>query len=227
MVSAIISLLTNTFISGLAFIGGITVINKLGKFFKTIEQEENDGFKKGFDIIMVDSIDQINTCVDSLATITSNLNRMALTIYDIVSGNKIIKKNKDGKIIITSHSKVNGTIKSKIDELNNKVKIYEDELNKMKKKNLKTDYVNIEKDSAENVEDTKNNNSEEDDDEDNGEEDSDDAEEDDENSEDVEDAEDAEEDSDEDNKKVDIIIKKKSELKTNENIESDEFFLEK
>jgi len=202
MVSAIISLLTNTFISGLAFIGGITVINKLGKFFKTIEQEENDGFKKGFDIIMVDSIDQINTCVDSLATITSNLNRMALTIYDIVSGNKIIKKNKEGKIIITSHSKINGTIKSKIDELNNKVKIYEDELNKMKKKNLKTDYVNIEKEGTEDSED-----------------------------EEEEEAEEDENDSDEDDVDdtivEDVSIKKKSELKTNENIESDEFFLEK
>jgi len=204
MVSAIISLLTNTFISGLAFIGGITVINKLGKFFKTIEQEENDGFKKGFDIIMVDSIDQINTCVDSLATITSNLNRMSLTIYDIVSGNKIIKKNKEGKIIITSHSKINGTIKSKIDELNNKVKIYEDELNKMKKKNLKTDYVNIEKEGTEDSE-----------------EEEDDAEED----EDVEDEND--EDDVDDTIVEDVSIKKKSELKTNENIESDEFFLEK
>jgi len=176
----------------------------LGKFFKTIEQEENDGFKKGFDIIMVDSIDQINTCVDSLATITSNLNRMSLTIYDIVSGNKIIKKNKEGKIIITSHSKINGTIKSKIDELNNKVKIYEDELNKMKKKNLKTDYVNIEKEGTEDSE-----------------EEEDDAEED----EDVEDEND--EDDVDDTIVEDVSIKKKSELKTNENIESDEFFLEK
>ena len=203
MVNAIISLLTNTFISGLAFIGGCTVILKLGKFFKVIEQEETDGFKKGFDAIMVDSIDEINKCFDSVGILANNSSKIFFTVYDIVSGTKVIKKNKDGKIIITSFEKVSGTYKSKIDELNNKVKIYEDELSKMKKTIKKEGYVNIGKEDDE----------EEDDD-------TEDAEEDD-------DAEEEDEDAEEENDKEDIEIEDVEEKNEKEEVGSDEFFLEK
>jgi hypothetical protein len=126
MVSAIISLISNTLFSGLAFIGCCTIINKCGKFFKTIEEEKQDGYKKGFDNIMVDSIEEINKSVESVGIISNSLHKIFFTVYDIVTGSKIVKKNKDGKIVISSY-------KNKIDELNNKVKLYQDELNKIKK----------------------------------------------------------------------------------------------
>lgn len=129
---AIINLLTNILITGTSIIGTITVINKIGKFCKTVEESKEDGYKIGFDNFMMESIDDMNKCVESVSTITSNVNNILFIIYDILIGNKFIKKNKEGKIIICGKSKVYSGYKDKIDELSNKVKKYEDELKKYK-----------------------------------------------------------------------------------------------
>ena len=117
----------------MALIGGCTVINKFGKFFMVIENEKKDGYKKGFDIIMVDSIDEINRCVESVGVISNTCSKIIVTIYDISMGNKVIRKNKEGKIIITEKVAVENNYKNKLDILNNKVKHYEEELKKIKK----------------------------------------------------------------------------------------------
>ena len=139
MVNAILSLITNSLISGFAIIGIGTFINKVGKFFKVIEESSNDGYKKGFDAIMIDSMDEMNRCVESVNLITMNFNKIFLILYDIVSGNKYIKKDKDGKIIICTKSKMYSGYKNKIEELSSKVKKYENELKKFKKGNNNDD----------------------------------------------------------------------------------------
>jgi hypothetical protein len=131
---AIINLLTNTLMTGFAFIGIGTIINKTGKFLKIIEENNNDGFKIGFDTIMLDIIDELNKCVESLSDITNSFNKIFFVVYDIILGNKFIKKDKDGKIIIFNKSKIYSGYKNKIDELSNRVKKYQNELNKIKKK---------------------------------------------------------------------------------------------
>ena len=139
MIGPIFSLLTNIFFSGLAVIGGCTVINKFGKFFMVIENEKKDGYKKGFDVIMVDSIDEINRCVESAGIISNTCGKIIITVYDISMGNKVIRKNKEGKIVITEKTAVVNNYKNKLDVLNNKVKHYEEELKKMKSRKEKTE----------------------------------------------------------------------------------------
>jgi len=131
---AIINLLTNTLMTGFAFIGIGTIINKAGKFLKIIEENNNDGFKIGFDTIMLDIMDELNKCVESIGVITTSFNKIFFIVYDITMGNKFIKKNKDGKIVIFNKSKIYSGYKNKIDELSNRVKKYQDELNKIKNK---------------------------------------------------------------------------------------------
>jgi hypothetical protein len=133
MVNAILSLISNSLISGLAIIGIGTLINKAGKFFKIIEEEQQDGYRKAFDSIMVESIDEINKSVESVGIIGTNINKIFFILYDISTGSKFIKKDKDGKLIICNKSKVYTGYKDKIEELNSKVKQYQEELSKIKK----------------------------------------------------------------------------------------------
>lgn len=118
---------------GFSCIGIGAVIIKVGNFCRIIEEDKQDGFKKGFDTIMLESIDQMNTCVESVSIITNNFNKIFFIIYDILVGNKFIKKDKDGKIIICTKSKLYTGFKDKIEELNSKVKKYQQELKKIKK----------------------------------------------------------------------------------------------
>jgi len=141
---AILSLISNTFVTSLACVGLATVVNKVGKFFKIIDEHKNDGFKVGFDSIMIDSIDELNKCVESISIISGNIGKICIIMYDISVGNKFIKKDKNGKIIICNKSKLYSGYKDKIDELKNKVKKYESELKKIKVNKPK----NEEKDGA-------------------------------------------------------------------------------
>ena len=141
---AILSLISNTLVTSLACVGIATVVNKVGKFFKITEEHKNDGFKAGFDSIMIDSIDELNKCVESLTIISSNIGKICIVVYDITMGNKFIKKDKNGKIIICNKTKLYSGYKDKIDELTSKVKKYENELKKMKTKDA-SDKKNINK----------------------------------------------------------------------------------
>ena len=75
-----------------------SIINKVGKFCKVIEDNNSDGFKIAFDGLMMDSIDDMNKCVEAVSAIANNVNSVLFIMYDILSGNKFIKKNKEGKI---------------------------------------------------------------------------------------------------------------------------------
>jgi len=156
---AILNLVTNTVMTGFAFVGMGTVIIKVGNFFKIIEENKEDGFKKGFDDIMLESIDEMNTCVESISIITNNFNKIFFTVYDISVGNKYIKKDKDGKIIICTKSKLYSGFKDKIEELNGKVKKYQQELSKIKKikkKNIVDSEISSNDDNSDNEEDENN-----------------------------------------------------------------------
>ena len=135
--SAIFNLLANILMTGTSIIGVATIINKVGKFCKIVDENKKDGFKIGFDTIMLESINDINNCVESISTISNNSSKILCILYDITVGNKYVKKDKDGKIIICSKLKVYSGFKDKIEELNSKVKKYQDELTKLKK-NKKT-----------------------------------------------------------------------------------------
>jgi hypothetical protein len=144
--SAIFNLLANILMTGTSIIGVATIINKVGKFCKIIDENKKDGFKIGFDTIMLESINDINNCVESISTISNNSSKILCILYDITVGNKYVKKDKDGKIIICSKLKVYSGFKDKIEELNSKVKKYQDELTKLKKN--KTTKNNEEKDNT-------------------------------------------------------------------------------
>ena len=135
--SAIFNLLANILMTGTSIIGVAAIINKVGKFCKIVDENKKDGFKIGFDTIMLESINDINNCVESISTISNNSSKILCILYDISVGNKYVKKDKDGKIIICSKLKVYSGFKDKIEELNSKVKKYQDELTKLKK-NKKT-----------------------------------------------------------------------------------------
>jgi len=149
---AIINLLTNILITGTSIIGCVTIVNKIGKFCKVIEENNEDGFKIAFDTCMMDTIDDMNKCVESVGMIASNFNNIVFIMYDIFTGNKFVKKNKDGKIIICNKSKVFSGYKDKIDKLNNKVKKYQEEIKKIKKpkKIIKKENIVIDDNSSDN-----------------------------------------------------------------------------
>ena len=130
--SAIFNLLANVLMTGTSIIGIATIINKVGKFCKIVDENKKDGFKIGFDTVMLESINDINNCVESISTISNNSTKIACILYDILVGNKYIKKDKDGKVIICSKLKVYSGFKDKINELNTKVKKYQEELSKLK-----------------------------------------------------------------------------------------------
>ena len=131
--SAIFYLLTNIFMTGTSIIGCATIVNKIGKFCKIIDENKKDGFRLAFDTVMLESINDMNNCVESISSIGNNLNKIIFIFYDITIGNKFIKKDKDGKLIICNKSKVFSGFKDKINELNTKVRKYQDELNKIRK----------------------------------------------------------------------------------------------
>lgn len=133
MLSELLSLLTSTLIMGCCTIGAMTVVNKAGNFIKTMEEEKSDAYKKAFDKLMVQSIDEINFSIDSISLISKYSIRNTKLLFDIVSGNKCIKKDKDGKIIVSDKSKINEEYKEKIEHLYTKLKKYQNEIKKYKK----------------------------------------------------------------------------------------------
>ncbi len=135
MVFIILELLYTTLFSGFFLIGFGTVLNKLGDFFKIIEEEEKDNFKKAFDKITNDSINEFNKCFLSTHIIISRFAKLLAISYDLLSGQKVIKKNKDGNIVICDKNTMMEKYESKIEELEGKINKFK-ELAKNNKNNL-------------------------------------------------------------------------------------------
>jgi len=113
----ILNSVTNTVMTGFTFVGIGAVIIKVGKFLKIIEENKEYSFKKGFDTIMLESIDDMNTCIESISTITNNFNKVFFIVYDISICNKYIKKDKEDKIIMSDTDKDENNLEVSSDEL--------------------------------------------------------------------------------------------------------------
>ena len=132
MIYGFLSLITTTSIFAFGIIGTITVINKAGHFLKTMEEEKKDSYKKAFDKFMIETIDEINFSIDSLKLISKHTLKNGKLLFDLASGNKCIKKDKDGNIIVSEKSKLTEEYKEKIEHLYTKLKKYQNEVKKYK-----------------------------------------------------------------------------------------------
>ena len=128
----LLSLLSTTAILGFGIIGSLTVVNKAGHFLKRMETEDKDAYKKAFDNLMIETIDEINFSIDSIGIISKHTYKNIKLLFDILYGNKCIKKDKDGKIIISDKSKLNKEYEEKIEHLYTKLKKYQNEVKKYK-----------------------------------------------------------------------------------------------
>lgn len=132
---ALIGLMINSFYTMLLLLGLGTAINKSGKFFKILEDEEKDNFKKAFDIITSDFIEEFNNSFVSVHLISSNISKIVILFWELIIGDKYIKKTDDGKIIVTDKSEMFDDYKNKINDLNNKIKKYEEKIKEKMKEN--------------------------------------------------------------------------------------------
>ena len=129
MIYGFLSLVTTTSIFAFGIIGTITVINKAGHFLKNMEEEK---YKKAFDKFMIETIDEINFSIDSLKLISKHTLKNGKLLFDLASGNKCIKKDKDGNIVVSEKSKLTEEYKEKIEHLYTKLKKYQNEVKKYK-----------------------------------------------------------------------------------------------
>jgi hypothetical protein len=132
MLYGFLSLMTTTSIFVISGIGLITVINKAGNFLKTMEEEKKDSYKKAFDKFMIETIEELNNSIDSLKLISKHTLKNGKLLFDLASGNKCIKKDKDGNIILSDKSILTEEYKSKIEHLYTKLKKYQNEVKKYK-----------------------------------------------------------------------------------------------
>ena len=63
---------------------------------------------------MLESINEMYTCIESISTITNNLNKIFFTVYNISVGNKYIKED---KTIILDTNKDENNLEVSSDEL--------------------------------------------------------------------------------------------------------------
>ena len=131
--SAIYNIITNSFFTSLAIIGTGTIIAKMGIFLKTYEEEKEDAYRKAFDKTMMQTMDEVSFCIDSVKKIATTTTKASSLASEIAMGSKIIQKDKHGKIIIQERGKADHQYKETIEDLNRKVKKYQEELEKMKK----------------------------------------------------------------------------------------------
>ena len=148
MVFIILELLYTTLFSGFFLIGFGTTLNKLCEFFKIIEEEEKDNFKKAFDKITNDSISEFNKCFLSTHIIISRFAKLLSISYDLMTGQKVIKKNKDGNIVICDKNTMMEKYESKIEELESKINKFK-ELAKNNKNNLNLELSDEDEDDEE------------------------------------------------------------------------------
>jgi len=132
MIYGFLSLVTTTSIFAFGIIGTITVINKAGHFLKNMEEEKKDAYKKAFDKFMIETIDEINFSIDSLKLISKHTLKNGKLLFDLASGNKCIKKDKEGNIVVSEKSKLTEEYKEKIGHLYTKLKKYQNEVKKYK-----------------------------------------------------------------------------------------------
>lgn len=121
----IFRLVLNSFTTAFSIIGIGTVTHKLGTFFKIMDKEEENGFKKAFDKTTMSIVEEIHFMNESVQYILKYTSRISLLLYDIGTGNKTIRKTKDGNLIIIDTDKLNIKYEEQIMELKKKLQKYE------------------------------------------------------------------------------------------------------
>jgi len=128
MTYALGGLIYSTFSSLFLLLGVGTAINKTGNFFKILEEENDDNFKKAFDKVAGDFVDDFGKSFESLNLISGNISKLMLLFWELMIGEKFIKKTKDGKIIVDDKNIIFDDYKNKIANLNTKIKNYREML---------------------------------------------------------------------------------------------------
>ena len=136
MTYALAGLIYSTFSSLFLILGVGTAINKSGDFFKILESENNDNFKKAFDKVAGDFVDDFGKSFESLNLITGNISKLFILFWELMIGEKFIKKTKDGKIIVDDKNIIFDDYKNKINLLNDKIKNYKNILEESNLGNL-------------------------------------------------------------------------------------------
>lgn len=127
--SAIYNIVTNSFFTSLAIIGAGTIVAKVGVFLKTYEEEKEDPYKKAFDKTVSQTVDEVSFCIESVKKIATTTTKASSLASEIAMGTKIVEKDKSGKLIVKERGKMEETI----EDLNKKVKKYQEELEAMKR----------------------------------------------------------------------------------------------
>jgi hypothetical protein len=166
---ALFGLLYSTMSSLLLIMGTGCAVNKAGNFFKLLEEETDDNFKKAFDKVAGDLVNDFNNSFVSLNLISSNVSKLAIISYELMIGEKFIKKTKDGKIIVDDKNAIFDNYENKIGALNEKIKKFKIILKESNKDNMLDFELSDEEDNEndeeanneDNNEDENSNNSEE------------------------------------------------------------------
>ncbi len=127
---ALLGLVYSSFSSLFLLLGVGTAINKTGDFFKILENENDDNFKKAFDKLVGDLSDDFNNSFESINLISQNVSKIWILFWELLIGEKFIKKTKDGKIVVDDKNVIFDNYESKINNLNNKIQNYREILKK-------------------------------------------------------------------------------------------------
>ena len=149
MTYALAGLIYSTFSSLFLVLGVGTAINKTGDFFKILEKENDDNFKRAFDKVAGDFVDDFGRSFESLNLISGNVSKIMILFWELLIGEKFIKKTKDGKIIVDDKNVIFSDYKNKIENLNSKINDYKELL---KNSNI-DDLIDLKSDSEDEDED--------------------------------------------------------------------------
>lgn len=140
MTYALLGLIYSSFSSLFLLLGVGTAINKSGDFFKILENENEDNFKRAFDKTASDLAEDFNKSFESVNLIASNLSKIWILFWELLIGEKFLKKTKDGKLVVDDKNIIFDDYKSKISSLNSKIKKYKEILEKSNlKENINSD----------------------------------------------------------------------------------------
>jgi len=154
---ALFGLLYSTMSSLLLIMGTGCAVNKAGNFFKLLEEESDDNFKKAFDKVAGDLVNDFNNSFVSLNLISSNVSKLAIISYELMIGEKFIKKTKDGKIIVDDKNAIFDNYENKIGALNEKIKKFKIILKESNKDNMVDFELSDEEDNDEEPDNEDNN----------------------------------------------------------------------
>ena len=127
MIFLIFELLYTTLFSGFFLIGFGTTINRMGDFLKMLEIEENDNFSKAFDKLTNDVMSEFNKFFTSSHIVISKSMKIINISYELFTGEKVIKKSKEGNIIISDKSALMEKYESKIEALEKRISQFKEQ----------------------------------------------------------------------------------------------------